>query len=179
MADYELQVGDVVQVDVTNPDPSAGSFVLDFELDAGGAPPIGVPTPRTPVPGAVLDNGRTDGRDGVVWDFAWNERPGATDYDVEVARAGAGFGSLVANGIAGSPHRHVSCGGDFPDVNRLGWSWRVRAHSGARFGAWSGALPFDIERAGLGPDRGAVPLTEKRRARRPSPPSHIGDNPWS
>ena len=39
MADYELQVGDVVQVDVTNPDPSAGSFVLDFELDAGGAPP--------------------------------------------------------------------------------------------------------------------------------------------
>ena len=102
------------------------------------------------MPGAVLDNGRTDGRDGVVWDFAWNECPGATDYDVEVARAGAGFGSLVANGIAGSPHRHVSCG-YFPDVNRLGWSWRVRAHSGARFGAWSGALPFDIERADSDP----------------------------
>jgi hypothetical protein len=150
MADFDLRVGDVVLVGIRNLDPAPASFVLDFELDAGGAPPICVPTPRTPAPGAVLDNGRTDQRDAILWDFAWNECPGATDYDIEVARALSVLPTVIANGVTGSSYRSATCG-YIADVNRFGWSWRVRAHSGARFGEWSAARPFDVERVNSDP----------------------------
>ena len=150
MADFELRAGDAVLVNINNLDASPASFVLDFELDAGGAPPICVPTQRTPAPGAVVDNGRTDFRDGILWDFTWNECLGATDYDIEVARAGAGHRVVRRQRRLRLVASYVSCE-VHPDVHRLGWGWRVRAHSGARFGAWSAPRPFDIERADSDP----------------------------
>ena len=150
MADHELRVGDVASVYLENTEPQSTSFVLDFELDVNGSPPICVPSLRTPAPGAVFDNGRTDRRDPIVWDFGWNECPGATDYDIEAASAGASIAIPVARGVAGSSSRYVSCG-HIADFIRLGWSWRVRAHSGARFGEWSPAWPFDVERADSDP----------------------------
>ena len=151
MADFELRAGDAVLVGISNLDPAPASFVLDFELDVGGAPPICVPTPNTPAPGAVLDNGRTDRRDHILWDFAWHECLGATDYDIEAARASSALPLFIANGVTGSSHRYATCDGYIADVNRLGWSWRVRAHAGARFGEWSAARPFDVERVNSDP----------------------------
>ena len=76
MADHELRFGDVASVYLENTEPQSTSFVLDFELDVNGSPPICVPSLRTPAPGAVFDNGRTDRRDPIVWDFGWNESRG-------------------------------------------------------------------------------------------------------
>ena len=148
MAAYELRVGDVASVLLENTEPQSASFVLDFDLEVRGSPPVCVPSQRTPAPGAVFDNGRSDFRDPIVWDFGWNECPGATDYDVDAARPGISI--PVARGVAGSSSRYIGCG-YFDDFTRLGWSWRVRAHSGARFGEWSAARPFELERVDSDP----------------------------
>ncbi len=110
-----------------------------------------IPTLIAPPSGAVLDNGRTDGRDSAIWDFNWSDCMGATEYNLYVSREGASFPMLNYTGIVQSSYRHEQYGSYFSDANLSNWSWKVRARIGGVWGLWSEVRTFSIEAANTDP----------------------------
>ena len=109
------------------------------------APPAVAPLLLSPADGVVLDNGRTDRRDEIIWDFDWSDFPGATRYHLYVIGGSATFPVISNRDIKVSSYHHVSRGGYIIDRNRYGWTWRVRAMVGGRWSEWSQARTFDVE----------------------------------
>ena len=118
---------------------------------------ICVPSLISPAPGAVLDNGRRDGLDDIVWDFDWSDCPGATAYHLYVIAPGATVPRINNNTITSSAYHHVS-GGYTPDADRFNWTWRVRARVGEQWGAWSETRSFDVEPVDTDPPRRVIYL---------------------
>jgi hypothetical protein len=97
----------------------------------------------SPREGAVLDNGRTDGTDPLVWQFKWSGCTGATVYQIYVRHRGASQ-ALVSRRVT-KPTYQYRCDCYVAEQNRHNWYWRVRAKVGGSWKAWSPERPFDVQ----------------------------------
>lgn len=103
-----------------------------------------IPSLISPEEGAVLDNGREDRLDDIVWDFDWSDCPGATRYHLYVEGPGALI-PIIDDGIGDSSYHHVSPGSYIIGRNRFDWTWRIRAELDGQWGEWSQICTFDVE----------------------------------
>ena len=107
--------------------------------------PSVIPQLVSPADGAVLDNGRSDSRDDIVWDFEWSKVENATEYHLHVQGGNAAFPAIDQQGITETSFHRVSSGSFINDINRLDWTWKVRAKIGSAWGDWSEVRRFDVE----------------------------------
>lgn len=92
--------------------------------------------------GAVLDNGRVDFDDLMIWDFDWSDCPGATAYQLEITpvEPDEWYTGETHETVVSSYHEEID-----------GWTgtdartWRVRARLNGVWGAWSGSRKFTVE----------------------------------
>jgi len=118
------------------------------------------PTLIAPGEGAVLDNGRTDSLDDIIWDFDWSDCEGATQYHLFVKYPGAGISPVIDDDtIKDSSYHSVSPGSYIAEQNRHGWTWKVRAKIGGQWGEWSETRTFDVEPLNTDPPRKAKILS--------------------
>ncbi len=102
-----------------------------------------IPQLGLPVVGAVLDNGRTDFKDKEIWDFDWEDVPGATKYELYVIGVNATFPAI--NDETTTSSYHSVDDGYITNQNRLGWKWKVRAYANGLWSEWSEVRSFDVE----------------------------------
>jgi hypothetical protein len=108
----------------------------------------GVPVPQLispPAYGAMLDNGRTDRLDDIVWDFDWSDVPGASHYHLYVIHSGSWIPVIDRPDLTQSSFHDVSPGAYIIDANRFAWTWKVRAKVDGVWGDWSPVRTFDVE----------------------------------
>ena len=124
-------------------EPNSSSSPADVELTA----PILV----SPESGAALDNGRTDNRDKIVWDFSWKPVKGASSYQIYVIHSGSSIPVIDCPYVKETSYHYESTG-YIIDANRFGWIWKVQAVSisyafgaGDKHGPWSEERRFDVE----------------------------------
>jgi hypothetical protein len=84
----------------------------------------------------VLDNGRTDRNDAVVWDFDWSDVPGATQYHLWVIGSQAII--PVVNGKTTTSSFHSERQGSIiGGWNRFGLTWKVSTEVDGQWSEWS------------------------------------------
>jgi hypothetical protein len=123
----------------TPPPPEIGpseTGIIDFSL----APPKLI----SPENGAILDNGRTDFQDGIIWDFDWADYDGATEYYLYVEKPGVRNPVVNLRGITDSSYRQARTS-YIAGTNRFGWAWKVRAKVDGKWTPWSETRTFDAE----------------------------------
>jgi hypothetical protein len=98
----------------------------------------------SPEEGAVLDNGRYDRQDDIVWDFDWSDVPGATKYHLYVKHTGSLY-PVINREVYGSSYHHLSEGSYIINSNRFNWKWKVRAFIDDMWSEWSEVRSFDVE----------------------------------
>lgn len=98
----------------------------------------------SPENGAVLDNGRTDGEDCIIWDFDWADVEGATKYLLYVKGSNAKY-PIINCQIFSSSYHFESCGSYIIDHNRFDWRWKVAAYVNGNWSDWSEERYFDVE----------------------------------
>jgi hypothetical protein len=98
----------------------------------------------SPKNGAVLNNGRSDGRDSIKWRFDWLDYPGATKYQLYVIHVGAIY-PVINITVKSSSYNHVSKGSYIIDSKRFNWIWKVRAGTKNSWLNWSEERRFDVE----------------------------------
>jgi hypothetical protein len=113
-------------------------------VGVAGAASAQVPELLAPEEGAVMDNGRTDRQDAIVWDFDWTDCEGATQYHLYVKGANALY-PVIDDVLTQSSYRMVSQGSYIIESNRFGWVWQVRAQVNGSWGDWSPERTFDVE----------------------------------
>jgi hypothetical protein len=101
------------------------------------------PVQISPSDGAVLDNGCSNGRDPIQWEFHWSLVAGAQVYRFYIKRMGSvkklfdiqtNSTSYVRNGV----------GSYIAPFNLDGWRWSVRALVNGQWTAWS-TSNFSVE----------------------------------
>lgn len=110
--------------------------------------PYPAPMLISPVIGAVMDNGRTDGKDSIIWDFDWLDVPGATQYRLRVFNSVAIPGLVLdLNGATttSSSYHHVSPSSCIGEQYYHGWTWTVMAKVGGQWSDWSEMRTFNVE----------------------------------
>lgn len=107
-------------------------------------PSLCIPALISPVEGAVMDNGREDGLDDVVWDFDWSDCPGATEYHLYVKLPSALNPLIDDQTITSSSYHYVSTG-YIIDANRFGWTWKVGVKVDGMWHRWTETRTFDVE----------------------------------
>ena len=122
-----------------------------------------VPSLISPAPGALMDNGRQDYLDSVTWDFDWSDCPGATAYHLYVIGAAATIPTIDNSMLTSSSYHHVAIT-FIADVNRLNWTWKVRAKVNGQWGEWSETRLFDIEPVNTDPPSITPTATATRTA---------------
>ncbi len=106
------------------------------------------PTLISPVNKSVMDNGRTDGKDSIIWDFDWLDVPGATQYRLRVFNSVAIPGLVLdLNGATttSSSYHHVSPSSYIGEQYYHGWTWTVMAKVGGQWSDWSEMRTFNVE----------------------------------
>lgn len=93
----------------------------------------------------IMDNGRTDWKDDIIWDFDWTDCENATKYQLYVVGPGASYPTYSIE-VTDSEFHDVSAG-YIPSSKRLGWAWRIRAMVSGEWGPWSKIGYFDVEPA--------------------------------
>ncbi len=119
---------------------------------ARGSEAPGDPRPQllSPAPGALLDNGRLDLADPIVWDFDWADVPGATRYHLVVLSDKAVSPVIDKPDLTASQYHHEARS-YIPDRDLAGWHWRVRAMVHGAWSEWSEERVFQVEPPGLDP----------------------------
>jgi hypothetical protein len=105
---------------------------------------IDAPILISPKNGAVLDNGRTDRRDDIIWSFDWSDHTGATKYQLYVIHVGAKY-PVINVTVKGSSYKRIEKGAYILDRNRFNWRWKVRAGTKNSWLNWSEERRFDVE----------------------------------
>jgi hypothetical protein len=100
-----------------------------------------VPILISPAEGAVLDNGRVDFLEEIVWDFDWSDVINATRYHLYVIRTPQGMPFINDDAIASSSFHYEQPG----FVESGPWTWRVRAFVNGQWNEWSDTRNFDVE----------------------------------
>jgi hypothetical protein len=133
-------------------------------------PPSAPPTPPdysqwtpallSPTAGAVMDNGRMDGKDTIEWDFEWSPAPQWARYEIEVWGPHATIPVVKATVFTNERYHHSSTG-YIAEQNRQGWKWKVRAgfnmvdlqnqRSWIEWRPWSAEQTIDVEPADTDP----------------------------
>ncbi len=101
-----------------------------------------IPTLNAPAPGQVLDNGRTDHTDNILWEFSWGGCQTLT-YQLYVIGPNASI-PLIDEVVNDTFYLHMS-DGYVADHNLQGWRWNVSALIDGEWGDWSAARYFDVE----------------------------------
>lgn len=104
----------------------------------------------SPENGAILDNGRIDFLDKVIWDFDWLEVTrapfGGFFYELNIIGPGKGSGEIY---VTTESSYHFEKVAHIIEKNRFGWRWRVRARNTiwltTTYGPWSEERTFDVE----------------------------------
>jgi uncharacterized repeat protein (TIGR01451 family) len=117
------------------------------------------PSLLAPPEGAVLDNGRVDHLDGLVWDFDWTDCPQATEYGIYVKSERALGPLLDLSDLLESSYHYQPSSGLVTDDYLEGWSWKVRARVGTEWGPWSQVRNFDVEPLDTDPPQSTVTAT--------------------
>lgn len=127
---------------------SAMWFMADGGPMIGGAAAAAVAGPELDLPfvGAIMDNA-CDGADRIEWAFHWRLVPGASQYQLWVAREGS-MNPAVNQSVPEQRYTHVARGGYVASHNLTGWGWRVRAQVGAGWSEWSETRAFQVEPPG-------------------------------
>ena len=108
------------------------------------APTSCIPLLISPAVGDLLDNGRTDAKDEIEWQFDWTDCEGATEYDLYVIGQSASI-PLINKTVADSSYRRTSQGSYITEGNRKNWTWKVRTRTGDNVGESSEIRVFDVE----------------------------------
>lgn len=119
--------------------PNKTTLATDLEIEEG----ICIPALITPKEGAIMDNGRLDLQDDVVWDFDWSDCPGATYYHLYVKNLDA-LNPIINESIIDSSYSSETTG-YIKDENLYNWYWQVTAYIDGQWGEWSPARYFDVE----------------------------------
>jgi len=106
-----------------------------------------IPQLISPMQGAVLDNGRFDKMDDIIWDFDWGDCPNTSMYHLYVIHTGATIPVIDTNNTNNSSYHHVCSQCYIADNNRNGWTWKVRAYINGQWGEWSEIRTFSAEPA--------------------------------
>jgi hypothetical protein len=122
------------------------SAVLVAVAAVGTTSAAQVPVPQliSPEEGAILDNGRRDGSDPILWDFDWSDCQGTTAYHLYVIGANASIPVIDDPALTESSF-HFTSQGYIADINRFDWRWKVRAQVDGVWGDWSPERTFDVE----------------------------------
>lgn len=99
-----------------------------------------------------MDNGRTDYRDIIVWDFDWSDVEDADQYHIYVIGENAMY-PVINCTVRTSSFHHERTGSYIADFNRLNWKWKVRAIGSGICGSWSEERTFDVEPVNTDPPR--------------------------
>jgi len=102
----------------------------------------------SPENGAVLDNGRTDQSDVIIWDFDWSDVTNATSYHIYVIHQGAQYPAI--NDTVHTSSYHSIKKAYIANENRHDWTWKVRGcrlgNGGSLvYGPWSEERTFVVE----------------------------------
>lgn len=108
-------------------------------------PPLCIPTLVAPTEGTLMDNGRLDGTDSIVWDFDWSDCAEATEYHLYVRNADASVPEVDVIAFDMSSYQYTCAGCYIPDSNLLDWRWKVRVKIDGDWSAWSEVWTFDVE----------------------------------
>jgi hypothetical protein len=108
-----------------------------------------VPDLVLPARGAALDNGRTDFRDAMEWNFDWTDCASADEHSIAILNPGGRNPSVSYSRV--SSYDRADCAVFIADHNRFNWRFWVRARVGDYWGAWSPVHTFDVERVDSDP----------------------------
>jgi hypothetical protein len=135
------------------PDTPTGDLHLDVQMsdDRGNAVSaalddvvqICIPVPLLPEDTAEMDNGCTNGDNGILWDFDWEDCPDAEAYFIQLQHSTLDTPlerELTESQFSLLEDRVV------PEESRLGWTWKVRAKVNGIWGNYSPDRTFDVER---------------------------------
>ena len=102
-----------------------------------------VPRLLTPADGDIMDNGCTNGSNGISWEFDWEDCAGAESYEISLRHPSfeVPFATpdLTVSSFTVLEDRF------FGEPSRFGWFWMVRAKVGGGLGDWSPERKFDLE----------------------------------
>lgn len=110
----------------------------------------------SPVNGTVMDNGRTDSQNSIVWDFDWSDVEDASEYQLYVKKD-TSDNPVINKIITSSSYHHVNSGSYIVNRNRFGWIWKVRAKVNGQWCDWSDTYKFNVEEINTDP-----PTSEKK-----------------
>jgi hypothetical protein len=107
-------------------------------------PTLNAPILVSPEDNVILDNGRTDFMDQMIWDFDWSDVAGATRYHLYVQQGRGGWPQINNDNISSSSYHFVSPG--FMEDDYLEeWTWKVRAYVDGQWSPWSTLGYFQLE----------------------------------
>jgi len=110
---------------------------IDFYLEPSS------PLLISPLNGDVMDNGRTDGKNGIVWDFNWSDVKGATQYQLYIKKDTDNI-PVIDTVTTSSSYRHRD-GSYITNADRYGRTWKVRAQVNGQWCEWSETRNFVVE----------------------------------
>jgi hypothetical protein len=130
----------------------AWSSIRTFDVEPADtdSPTLCKPILLSPLSGAVMDNGRTDGAEGIIWSFDWSTCSGASAYHLYVKRTGASSPMVDEDAVLTSNYVH-SVPGYIPLPYLSGWQWKVRAKKGGIWGPWTANRSFTVEPPDMDP----------------------------
>lgn len=99
----------------------------------------------TPSDGTVMDNGRTDRQDSIVWDFDWSDIESASEYQIYVKGKNT-ENPIIDKITTSSSYHHDNFGSYIVDRNKF-WTWKVRAKVDGQWYDWSEPRTFNVEQA--------------------------------
>lgn len=106
-----------------------------------------VPVLSSPANGAILDNGRTDGRDEIIWDFDWSDVADATKYEIAIIhfQANNSIGIIIDHLLSASYSQYQYSDVAYYSAQDSSWKWKVRAMVKGQWSEWSEERTFDLE----------------------------------
>lgn len=104
----------------------------------------------SPAQNEVLDNGRSDSKDPMIWAFDWPDVENATRYHLYVKGANASIPVINKDDLEESTYLKFTNGVIY-ERHRKGWTWKVRAFVDGEWGEWSEVRTFDVEPANTDP----------------------------
>ncbi len=144
--DIMVAPGVTEPISLTVPEKTLGTYTVELgELTSVMEVVVMWPLLISPEKGAVLDNGRTDRSDDIVWDFDWSDCEGATEYHLYVIGYNAILPVIDVSNITSSSYQHIRHGSYIIERNRCGWTWKVRARVAGQWTEWSEIRTFDVE----------------------------------
>lgn len=102
-----------------------------------------IPAQVSPADAAVMDNGCSNGQNGVAWDFDWDDCPNAEMYSIHIDHPT--LEAPIDRDLTVSAFSTLT-DSVVPEESRIGWTWKVRAMVNGVWGNYSPDRKFDVER---------------------------------